>query len=84
MGIAIACSRCSYQITLVRKIAAAGAFTVLNWLPVHIPVISELLPFVGMYVALINSPNNHAIVNKVFCLAVVFCIVALLIVYKLF
>lgn len=67
---------------MIRKVVAAGAFTTLNWLPITIPIISALLPFIGMYVALIDSPNNHAIVNKVFGLAIVFCILALIIVYK--
>jgi hypothetical protein len=80
-GVFISCKVFAYEISHLRKAVAAGVFVVLNVIPIPIPLVSLLIPPVGLYIALMDDTHQRSEVNKVFALTFVFAIVGVLAVY---
>ena len=81
VGIQIGCKLCDYEITTLRKIGAAGCFVLLNNIPIPIPILSFLVPPVGLYISLMDDSYNRSAVNSVFAIAFLFAVLATLAVY---
>ncbi|MBT8095488.1 MAG: hypothetical protein KJO19_00515 [Woeseia sp.] len=65
-GIFFACHVFDYDITIARKIAAALVFTILNVVPLPIPVPFLAVAGVGLYISLVDSAHKHVKVIRVF------------------
>ncbi len=80
-GIFISCKVFASEISNIRKITATGIFTILNIIPISIPLFSLLIPAIALYMSLIDGTQQHSQVRKVFGLTFVFAIIAILVVY---
>ncbi|NKC01307.1 MAG: hypothetical protein GKR90_22800 [Pseudomonadales bacterium] len=81
-GIFIACKVFGYEIPVWRKLAAAGAFALLNVIPIPvIPFANILVPSIALYVLLMDDTYQRSIVNKVFGLTFIFAVIAVLVLY---
>lgn len=80
-GIYVACRVFDYTITTLRKLAAAGAFALLNIIPIPIPFVDLLVPPIALYMILMDDSYERAKVNRVFLLTIVFAILSVLVIY---
>ena len=80
-GVFIACKVFEYDIPILRKVGAAGAFAVLNVVSIPIPFVDLILPPIALYVILMDNSHQRSQVNRVFGLTFLFAIVAILIIY---
>lgn len=80
-GIFISCKVFAYEITTLRKFVAATVFVVLNVIPIPIPIVSVLIPSLGLYISLMDDTNQRSEVNKVFGLTFAIAVAAVLAIY---
>jgi hypothetical protein len=80
-GIYVSCRAFDYNITILRKVTAAGAFAVLNIIPIPLPFVDLLVPALALYMILIDNFYERSKVNRVFLLTFVFAIVSILLIY---
>ena len=80
-GIYVSCRVFEYNITVLRKVTAAGAFAVLNIIPIPLPLVDLLVPAIALYMILIDNFYERSKVNRVVLLTFVFAIISILLVY---
>ena len=80
-GVFIACKVFDYDIPIWRKAAAAGAFAILNVVPIPIPFADLIIPAVALYVVLMDNTYQRSQVNRVFGLTFVFAVASVLVIY---
>lgn len=80
-GIYVSCRIFDYNITILRKVTAAGAFAVLNIVPIPLPFVDLLVPAIALYMALMDNFYERSKVNRVFLLTFVLAIIAVLLIY---
>ena len=80
-GIFLSCKVFGYEISMLRKIGAAGVFAVLNIIPIPIPLVSLVIPPIALYISLMDNTYQRSQVNKVFGLTFVFSVIAVLVIY---
>jgi hypothetical protein len=81
VGIYVSCRIFDYNITILRKVTAAGAFAVLNIIPVPLPFVDLLVPAIALYMVLIDNFYERSKVNRVVLLTFVFAACSILLVY---
>lgn len=84
LGIWIACRVYAYEISVLRKGGAALLFGVLSVFQLPIPIIGFLVPFVALYVTLMDDTYDRDTVNRVFVLTFAFAVLATVISYYWF
>ena len=80
-GIYVSCRIFEYNITVLRKVTAAGAFAVLNIIPIPLPLVDLLVPAIALYMVLVDNFYERSKVNRVVLLTFVFAIISILLVY---
>ena len=80
-GIYVSCRVFEYNITVLRKVTAAGAFAVLNIIPIPLPLVDLLVPAIALYMLLIDNFYERSKVNRVVLLTFVFATISILLVY---
>ena len=80
-GIYVSCRVFEYNITVLRKVTAAGAFAVLNIIPIPFPLVDLLVPAIALYMVLIDNFYERSKVNRVVLLTFVFATISILLVY---
>ena len=80
-GIYVSCRVFEYNITVLRKVTAAGAFAVLNIIPIPLPLVDLLVPAIALYMILIDNFYERSKVNRVVLLTFVFATISILLVY---
>ena len=80
-GVFIACKVFDYDLPTWRKAAAAGAFGILNVVPIPIPFADLIIPAIALSVILMDNTYQRSQVNRVFGLTFVFAVAAVLVIY---
>lgn len=69
VGVLVACKIVGYDISMARKVGAAGFFALAYSIPLPIGMFVHLIPPVGMYMCLMDARNDRAVATRVFAVA---------------